>query len=450
MNNIFRIFCCSYFLFIYTAVFSCRDYTNVIAHNIGRNYFQINDEEIEIPVLNKYQENCNDSVSLHSYKRKSFPERLDTYTVSPWFKIGSVGVPLISYALIIKSSDDNFRDLRNDYIPKYKYRYDDYLQYAPAGLMLGLKAFGVEGRSSWGRMLVSDAFSAALMAATVNTLKYSVKRNRPDGSRRNSFPSGHTATAFMTATMLHKEYGMTRSYWYSAAGYTMATVTGISRQLNNKHWVSDIVFGAAVGIMATEIGYLLADLIFKDKGLLMKERKYMGYDKDKDPSFIGLHLGNTFMLKRTKSAVENGIKIKSGCNAAIEGALFKNKNFGFGGRLTAATARIFKDDVLIDDSFDVYALQVGPYFSYPISDYWLIGANVVTGIANIPDYNESYYEEGRNGAWVMGTGTSFAFMPNKNLSIKCLIDYNHIFPFSKTPAASNNSISISGGVGFVF
>ena len=47
----------------------------------------------------------------------------------------------------------------------------------------------------------------ALMATAVNSLKYSCKVMRPDGSTRNSFPSGHTATAFMAATMLHKEYG---------------------------------------------------------------------------------------------------------------------------------------------------------------------------------------------------------------------------------------------------
>lgn len=56
-------------------------------------------------------------------------------------------------------------------------------------------------------MLVSDAFSATLLAAAVNGIKYTAKVPRPDGSSRNSFPSGHTAVAFMGATILHKEYG---------------------------------------------------------------------------------------------------------------------------------------------------------------------------------------------------------------------------------------------------
>ena len=109
-------------------------------------------------------------------------------------------------ALPKQNIDTDIRALRNEAMPSFRWHYDDYLQYAPAGVLIGLKAGGYESRSSWGRMLVSDAFSAAIMAAAVNGVKYSVKRLRPDGSSRNSFPSGHTATAFMTATMLHKEY----------------------------------------------------------------------------------------------------------------------------------------------------------------------------------------------------------------------------------------------------
>jgi hypothetical protein len=62
--------------------------------------------------------------------------------------------------------------LRNTVIPDFRHHYDDYTQYAPAALMIGLKACGYNGRSSWGRMLVSDAFSVASMAILVNGVKY--------------------------------------------------------------------------------------------------------------------------------------------------------------------------------------------------------------------------------------------------------------------------------------
>ena len=173
------------------------------------------------------------------------------------------------------SIDTDLHALRNCVVPGFHYSYDDYLQYAPAALTLGLKACGYESRSGWGRMIVSDAFSAVIMAGTVNGLKYSVGRLRPDGSRRNSFPSGHTATAFMTATMLHKEYGW-RSPWFSIGGYTAAAVTGISRILNNRHWLSDVIAGGAIGIGSVHLGYFITDCIFKEKGL---------YDRYVDPEF---------------------------------------------------------------------------------------------------------------------------------------------------------------------
>lgn len=184
----------------------------------------------------------------------------------------------------MKPFDDDFRELRNDHARSFDYHYDDYVQYLPMATMFGIKAFGVRSRSSWGRMLVSDAFSAALMATAVNSLKYSCKVMRPDGSTRNSFPSGHTATAFMAATMLHKEYGHL-SPWVSVGGYTVATLTGVSRQLNNRHWVSDVMVGAGIGILATELGYFFADLIYKRRGLNVEETMLV-YDRYRCPSFL--------------------------------------------------------------------------------------------------------------------------------------------------------------------
>ena len=119
------------------------------------------------------------------------------------------------------------------------------MQYAPAAVMLGMKVAGVQSRSSWGRMLVSDAFSALLMGGVVNTLKQTTNVERPDGSNKHSFPSGHTATAFMTATMFTKEYGH-KSPWVGVGAYSVATATGLMRMANNKHWLSDVLTGAGI------------------------------------------------------------------------------------------------------------------------------------------------------------------------------------------------------------
>ena len=181
-------------------------------------------------------------------------------------RVAVVSAPLIAEGLVAKKLDGRFRGLRNDYIPDFKKSADDYLQYSPLAVMVGLKALGVEGRSSWGRMVVSDAFSAALTAGIVGTLKNTTNVTRPDGSNNKSFPSGHTATAFMAATMLTKEYG-DLSPWVGIGAYSVAAATGLMRVANNKHWLSDVLTGAGVGILATEAGYWITDLIFKGKGL---------------------------------------------------------------------------------------------------------------------------------------------------------------------------------------
>lgn len=203
------------------------------------------------------------------------------------YQMSYAAVPLIISGVIVQSADDRFRDMRNNYLPRVRFHTDDYLQYAPAALMLGLKAAGLPGRSSWGRMLVSDAFSTGIMAITINSLKYTCRVMRPDGSSRNSFPSGHTATAFMTATMLHKEYGLTHSPWYSIGGYAVATLTGLMRIANNKHYLSDVMVGAGVGILSAELGYWLADLIFTKRGMVSPEHMEPPFSVAYRPSFLG-------------------------------------------------------------------------------------------------------------------------------------------------------------------
>lgn len=143
----------------------------------------------------------------------------------------------------------------------------DYIQYSPAAIMYGLKVAGVEGRSDWPRMVTADIAAVAIMNGIAQTTKYTLKRERPDGRARNSYPSGHTATAFMTAQMLQKEYGETVSPWIGVGGYGIAATTGIFRVIANRHWCSDVMGGAAIGIFSTELAYELTDILFGEQGL---------------------------------------------------------------------------------------------------------------------------------------------------------------------------------------
>ena len=94
------------------------------------------------------------------------------------------------------------------------------------------------------------------MAAMTCSLKKITAVPRPDDPMtKTSFPSGHTAQAFATATFLSKEYGH-KSIWYSIAAYSMATTVGALRVMNNRHWVSDVLVGAGIGIFSTNLAYL--------------------------------------------------------------------------------------------------------------------------------------------------------------------------------------------------
>jgi membrane-associated phospholipid phosphatase len=77
-------------------------------------------------------------------------------------------------------------------------------------------------------------------------LKYTTRRERPDHSGRNSFPSGHAADTFAFATALERHLG----WRYAVPAYVFASYVAVSRLPANRHWFSDAVFGSAVGIIA--------------------------------------------------------------------------------------------------------------------------------------------------------------------------------------------------------
>ena len=359
-----------------------------------------------------------------------------------------VGVPLFVAGIIAKSEKKAFRQndgTKHVLLTEFKTRIDDYTQYFGPAMTLGLKIGGVEGRSDWGRLLASSAMSYGIMAILVNSIKYTSKEMRPDGSSANSWPSGHTATSFAGATILHKEYGLTRSPWYSIAGYGVATATGVMRVLNNRHWVSDVLSGAGIGILSTELAYALSDILFKGKGLLRNDLNSDG-NIVTNPSFFSVSMGVGFGSKKLdfdleKFDLEGGedskvLNLKFGTSTAVaaEGAYFFNKYIGVGGRLRVnsspikgwdgveqiAAKDIFRtileignDDMAellvargtpgtpdyqpgIIDDFNLkiqsdhlteFAADLGLYFNLPLSDRFALGSKLLVGRSVMQELN---------------------------------------------------------------
>ena len=143
-----------------------------------------------------------------------------------------------------------------------KFTIDDFSQYVPMAATYGLKLCGVKGKHGYGDLTIILGTAYALMGVTVNVTKNLTKVERPDGSARNSFPSGHTATAFMGAELLRREYWNV-SPWIGIAGYAVAAGTGFFRIYNNRHWLTDVLAGAGVGILSVQAAYWLYPAISK-------------------------------------------------------------------------------------------------------------------------------------------------------------------------------------------
>ena len=410
-----------------------------------------------------------------------------------------VGVPVFLAGIIAKSEKAAFRqntgDNKHVLLTDFKTGIDDYSQFFGPVMTTGLKIAGVESRSDWGRYLASALMSYGIMAGFVNGIKYTAKEMRPDGSTANSWPSGHTATAFVGATILHKEYGMTRSPWYSVAGFGVATATGVMRVLNNRHWVSDVLSGAGIGIMSTELAYALSDVLFKGKGLL---RGDISGEKSiiDHPSFFSISMGIGFGSKNIDFDMEDmsftdlddedkafNLKFQASTAVAAEGAYFFNKYIGIGGRLRVNAAPIkgwdgienyawsdlidtylnmssyedleliangdgtrkpFLDEVemtIKSDHLTEFAGDIGLYFNLPLSRRFALGSKLLIGRSIMQEIDLNATAKG--GSWDYDLDDDY-----NAINIRYMGDYETEWDYFTVSA--NNTMKYGTGISLTY
>lgn len=171
-----------------------------------------------------------------------------------------IPVGLISYGVIalhsgsLKDVNEYFHDQIWTSHPHSPVHVDNYLQWAPAFAVYGLNLAGVKGYHNLRDRSIIYGMSLIIMSSATAVTKSVSHEWRPDMSDDKSFPSGHTANAFAAAEFMRREYSNV-SPWYGIAGYAAAAATGYFRMYNNKHWFSDVVGGAGVGILSTNIAY---------------------------------------------------------------------------------------------------------------------------------------------------------------------------------------------------
>jgi len=177
----------------------------------------------------------------------------------PYIRPWSLVIPAVLIARGALSIDSRFDHKLQRYVTdnvKGKLRIDDHLQYLPIAGVFALPNLGMEPAHNLKERLLIGAAAYAMTAVFVNSMKYTIRQLRPDNSTRNSFPSGHTATVFTGVEMLYQEYKHSQP-WVGITGYVVATGVGLLRIYNNRHWASDVVAGAGIGILSTKLSYLL-------------------------------------------------------------------------------------------------------------------------------------------------------------------------------------------------
>ncbi|WP_276134554.1 phosphatase PAP2 family protein [Polluticoccus soli] len=133
---------------------------------------------------------------------------------------------------------------------------DNYTIGLPAVAVYGLNLAGIKGQHGYLDATALLFMSSAISNGVVFGTKHVTGIPRPDGSDNLSFPSGHTAQAFVAAEFMRQEYKDV-SPWYGAAGYAVAIGSGMLRMYHDKHWLGDVVAGAGVGILSTRVSYWL-------------------------------------------------------------------------------------------------------------------------------------------------------------------------------------------------
>ena len=183
---------------------------------------------------------------------------------APFFKsklFRAVAIPavLITYGAITATGDAGINHSERAFVQK-QFRpvstgFDNTLIIAPYFELAAVALAGVESRNDQINTLLIIAKGEAIMLASTFAVKYLRGETRPNLSDNLSFPSGHTAQAFLAASIVHTEF-RDKSQWYGVGAYTIATSVAALRMINDKHWQSDVVAGAGFGILSAHLAYL--------------------------------------------------------------------------------------------------------------------------------------------------------------------------------------------------
>ena len=197
-------------------------------------------------------------------KKYQNPGGVPAAVKAPFFKsklFRAVAIPavMIGYGAITAQGDAGINRQSREFVQKQfrpvSTNFDNTLIIAPYFELAAVALAGIESRDDRINTLLIIGKGEAIMLASTFAVKYLSRETRPNGKDDLSFPSGHTAQAFLAASIVHTEF-RDKSQWYGVGAYTIATSVAALRMINDKHWQSDVVAGAGFGILSAHLAYL--------------------------------------------------------------------------------------------------------------------------------------------------------------------------------------------------
>lgn len=201
--------------------------------------------------------------------------RLGDIAAGTWFPLTLVAAGASGFTEPVLTWKVDVRNGMRHISGRQQYSFDNYLQYLPTASALTLDYVGIPARHDILDRALILGTSYVSMTVLVNLLKYTADSPRPyiydsyhlQGNPQeynpydhpqffSSFPSGHTATAFLGAELVRLEYG-DECPWVAVGAYAVATSVGFMRVYNEKHWITDVLAGAGLGILGAHIGWWL-------------------------------------------------------------------------------------------------------------------------------------------------------------------------------------------------
>lgn len=357
--------------------------------------------------------------------------------------MGVNGVLPLARGLLLSWTD--YRFVKRPALFEQKGDRCNWVDYGVAGAPLVanwvMKAAGVKSRSKLERMLTANAMALGISFGASEILKQTVKETRPDQSNDHAFPSGHTSFAFVSASVLSREYGYI-SPWITVGGYATATGTQLLRIEHNKHWLNDLYMGAGIGMVSTNLAYFLTDKIFGSDAINKPEVRRKDVLRlmkfNALPSGVSLVAGTEFGSRKVHfddAMLKLGSSLSTGVDVSWHTSPYVSIEMM--ARITDAQVKVYSvDPDFTGDNLSMYHLDVGAKFGVPIAlghrvgTRAFVGTRIMDGISltngvktySIPD--ETKFE--------CGLGVSYECLDTDNYAWGIIADYYHTFsPYMK-------------------